>query len=110
MPLEELEELGYMVTRTPIDSITPAMATVYGYGKQWGLTLEGDNEEEIIAEAKNHKKIYDKLEQAQTYFSDNYANWPTMTNAQKDTAMRQTQRALTNLIRHVRNDLTSEGD
>ena len=27
-------------------------------------------------EASNHKKIYDKLEQAQDYFSDNYANWP----------------------------------
>ena len=38
MPLEELEELGYMVTRTPDRHGRPAMATVYGYGKQWGLS------------------------------------------------------------------------
>ena len=109
MPLEELEELGYLVTRGPEDMV-PAMGTVYGFGKQWGLSMEGDNEEEIVAEARNHKKIYDKLVQAVTFFSDNYANWGTMTAQQKDGANRQAQRALANLCRHVLNDLSSEGD
>ena len=108
MPLEELEDLGYMVTRTP-EGMMPSMATVYGYGQQWGLSVEGDNEEEIIQQAKNHKKLYDKLEQAQEYFAGTYANWPTMTAQQKDTAMRNSQRALSNLMRHVRNDLSTEG-
>ena len=108
MPLEELEDLGYLVTRSP-EGMVPAMGTVYGYGKQWGLMPDGTGEEEIVSEARNHKKLYDKLEQAQDYFADNYANWPTMTNAQKDAAMRNSMRALSNLIRHVRNDLSSEG-
>lgn len=108
MPLEDLEDLGYTVTRSPEDMM-PAMATVYGYGQQWGLSIEGDNEEEIVAQAQNHKKLYDKMTQAQDYFAGTFANWGTMTAAQKDVAMRNTQRALANLIRHVRNDLTSEG-
>lgn len=109
MPLEDLEALGYMVTRSPEDMVPP-MATVYGYGQQWSIGPGNTDENAIIAEATNHKKIYDKLEQAQDYFSTTYKNWPTMTAAQKDTAMRNAMRAMTNLIRHVRNDLTSEGD
>lgn len=108
MPLEELEDLGYVVTRSPEDMI-PAMATVYGYGQQWGLNPEGDNEDEIIAQATNHKKLWDKLTQMQQLFSDNYTNWPSMTAQQKDVANRNAQRGLANLVRHVRNDLTSEG-
>ena len=108
MPLEELEDLGYVVTRSP-EGMFPAMGGVHGYGQQWGLNIEGDNEDEIIQEARNHKALYDKLTQAQQYFADAYAAWPTATAAQKDTAMRNAMRMLSNLTRHVRNDLTSEG-
>jgi len=111
MPLEDLEGLGYQISRTSPDMM-PAMATVYGYGQQWNLMKDipgQKSEDEVIAEAQNHKKLYDKMEQAQDYFANTYANWPTMTAQQKDTAMRNSQRALANLIRHVRNDLTSEG-
>jgi hypothetical protein len=108
MPLEDLEADGYQVSRTP-EGMAPG-DSIYGYGKQWILMPGiGLGEEEIVAEARNHKKIYDKLEQAQDYFATQYTNWPTMTNVQKDTAMRNSMRAMTNLIRHVRNDLSSEG-
>ena len=109
MPLEDLESLGYRVTRSPEDMV-PAMATVYGYGQQWAIGPGGMDEDEIIRQATVHKKLYDKLEQAQSYFATTYQNWPTMTNAQKDVAMRNAMRAMTNLIRHVRNDLSSEGE
>ena len=108
MPLEELIDLGYEVTRPPED-MDLVMPTVWGHGKQWNV-VPGQDEEEIVTKARNHAAIYDKLEQAQQYFSDNYANWATMTAQQKDAANRQAQRALANLCRHVRNDLTTEGD
>jgi hypothetical protein len=41
----------------------------------------------------------DRLETALTYFAGNYANWPGMTNNQKDAANRQAQRALANVAR-----------
>ena len=62
-----------------------------------------------FALATNHAKLMDKLEQAQDYFRDNYNNWASMTAQQKDAAARNAQRALANLIKHVRNDLTDEG-
>lgn len=108
MPLEDLTDLGFTVTRSPPDFV-PAMGTVYGFGQQWGLSPEGDNEDEIIAQAKNHKALYDKMTQALTFFADNYANWGTMTAQQKDAANRQAQRALANLVRMTRGDLTSGG-
>jgi hypothetical protein len=109
MPLEELVDLGYQVSRPPDDMILPPIgATVWGYDRQW-VVQPGQDEEEVVTEAKNHKKLYDKMTQALEYFSNNYANWATMTNAQKDAANRQAQRGLANLIRHVRGDLSSEG-
>ena len=108
MPLEDLLDLGYEVYRPAEDIIPPVTASVWGYGKQWNLSPDQD-EEEILAEAKNFKTLYDKMTQALTYFSDNYANWGTMTAQQKDTANRQAQRALANLIRLQRGDLTSGG-
>ena len=106
MPLEDLEQLGYAISRVP-EGLPPG-DIVYGYDRQWRL-MPGDDEEAIVTEAQNHKKIYDKMTQALTYFQDNYANWPTMTVQQKDTANRQAQRGLANLIRNVRGDLSSEG-
>ena len=106
MPLEDLEADGYQIFRVP-EGMPPG-DSVYGHDKQW-MVMPGQDEETIVAEARNHKKLYDKLEQAQDYFATQYANWPTMTNVQKDTAMRNSMRAMTNLIRHVRNDLSSEG-
>lgn len=108
MPLEDLEDLGFIVTRSPPDFV-PAMGTVYGFGQQWGLSPEGDNEDEIIAAARNHKALYDKLTQAMNTFADNYANWGSMTAQQKDTANRQAQRVLANLVRMQRGDLSSGG-
>lgn len=110
MPLEDLISLGYEVARPPEveGQPLPGGTTVWGLDQQWWVN-DGDDEEAIVALARNHAKLYAKLEQAQTYFADNYANWPTMTAAQKDAANRNAQRALTNLIRHIRNDLSSEG-
>ena len=106
MPLEDLIPLGYEVWRTPEGA--PPGDSVSGYGRQWRL-MPGSDEEAIVTQAQNHKVLYDKMTQAQGYFADNYANWPNMNAGQKDAANRQAQRALTNLIRYVRNDLTSEG-
>lgn len=108
MPLEDLIPLGYEVFRTP-EGVLPVQDSVVGHGKQW-IFNPGDDEEALVLEAKNHAAIWTKMQQAQQFFSDNYANWATMTAGQKDAANRQAQRALANLIRHVRNDLTSEGD
>jgi hypothetical protein len=108
MPLEDLEADGYQIFRVPEEM--PPGDSVYGFGKQWiRMPGIGVGEEEIVAEARNHKKLYDKLTQMQQYFADAYSNWPQMNAAQKDTAMRNSMRAMSNLTRHVRNDLTSEG-
>lgn len=110
MPLEDLIPLGFEVFRPPADMIPPQPPVVVStkYGRQWALQ-EGDDEEALVAEIKNFKILHDKMEQAQQYFQDNYANWASMTAQQKDGANRQAQRALANLIRYVRDDLTSEG-
>jgi hypothetical protein len=111
MPLEDLTELGYEVARAPLGpdgEQMPGGSTVWGHDKQWFIG-DDDDEEAVVAEARNHHKIWVKMEQAQTYFAENYANWPTMTAQQKDAANRQAQRGLANLIRHVRKDLSSEG-
>jgi hypothetical protein len=105
--LEDLIPLGFSVYRTP-EGMPPG-DSVSGFDKQW-IVHPGDDEGAIVAKATNHKNLSEKLVEAQTYFSNNYKNWPTMSNAQKDAAMRQSQRALTNLIRHVRGDLSTEGD
>lgn len=107
MPLEDLTDLGYTVSRSP-EGMLPPMATVYGFGQQWNLGTDQD-EDDLVKLATNHKGLYDKLVQAETYFGDNFANWGSMTNPQKDTAMRQSQRALSNLARYVRGDLSSGG-
>lgn len=109
MPLEDLTSLGYEVNRPPDDGAAlPVMASVYGFGQQWNLA-PGQDEEALVTQAKNFKTLYDKMTQALTYFSDNYANWGTMTAQQKDAANRQAQRALANLIRLQRGDMTSGG-
>ena len=83
--------------------------TVWGHDRQW-MVPEGEDEEEIVKQATNHAKIMGKLNQMQQTFSDNFANWPSMSAQQKDNANRQAQRALANITRHLRNDLSSEGD
>lgn len=124
MPLEDLIDLGYEVKRSEDEG--PLQASVVGHGRQWSMVKdqEGESivvrepaqwnvaatdEEAAVAEARNHHALLTKLDQAHEYFADNYANWASMTAPQKDTAARNAQRALANLIRHVRNDLTSEG-
>jgi len=104
--LEDLIPLGYEVARPPEGM--PGQATAWGNGTQFFVN-DDDDEEAIVQQAINHQKLWAKMEQAQTFFQDNYANWGTMTAQQKDAANRQAQRALANLIRHVRNDLSSEG-
>ena len=108
MPLEDLIDLGYEVSRPPEEMLMLSEGTVWGHDRQWTVQPGGD-EEEIVLLATNHAKLMDKLEQAQDYFADNYANWGSMTAPQKDAAARNAQRALANLIKHVRKDLTTEG-
>ena len=108
MPLEDLIPLGFDVIRPPTDIQPPMFPGVVGLGRQW--TLQPDmNEEVLVTEIKNFKILYDKMEQAQTYFQDNYTNWASLTAQQKDAANRQAQRGLANLIRYVRDDLASGG-
>jgi|KBSMisStandDraft_5_1062788.scaffolds.fasta_scaffold86120_4 hypothetical protein len=108
-PLEDLIPLGYQVARPPADApVVDATAWRESDGSQFWVR-PGDDEEAVVARVRNHVKLADKMEQAQTYFADNFANWGTMTAAQKDAANRQAQRALSNLCRYVRNDLSSEG-
>lgn len=122
-PREELTAAGYEVSEQTTErgdgttrAFLPGGATYLpgenvlvasGFGRQF-FVPESDPDA-VLAEAKNHAKLSAKLEQAQSYFTDTYANWPTMTAGQKDTANRNAQRALANLIRHVRSDLSSEG-
>jgi hypothetical protein len=108
MPLEDLAALGYKVYRPTEDGVLPEMASVWGFGQQWNLA-PGQDEAELVTQATNFKTLYDKMTQAMSYFSDNYTNWATMTAGQKDGANRQAQRALANLIRLQRGDLTSGG-
>lgn len=107
MPLEDLIDLGYQIYRVPPGN--PPGDSVVGYGRQWSHFEGHTDEEQIVTEATNHKALYDKMTQALTYFQDNYANWASMSNAQKDAANRQAQRGLANLIRNVRGDLSTEG-
>lgn len=120
MPLEDLTDLGFTVSRTEkAESIIPGVY-VSGFGRSWNLItadaydadgnlLPPPDEEEVVAEARNHKTLYDKMTQAMTALADNFNNWPSMTAQQKDSANRQAQRALANLIRQARGDLTSGG-
>jgi hypothetical protein len=57
----------------------------------------------------NQDSLNAKLDQAIQVFEDNYSNWPTLTNAQKDTANRQAQRALGGICRLLRNRLDTAG-
>lgn len=52
----------------------------------------------------SQRQIRSRMAQARQVFRDNYANWATMTAAQKDVAMRQSQRAIANLIGYVLGD------
>ena len=51
-----------------------------------------------------------KLETARQTFRDNYANWATLNNAQKDVANRNAQRALGNLLGYILDDTADAGD
>lgn len=109
MPLEDLIPLGYEVFRPDADAPMPRASMVVGNGQSWGV-VHGEDEERLVATVKNHKTLNDKMTQALTFFGDNYRNWATLTAVQKDAANRQAQRALANLIRLQRNDLSSGGE
>jgi len=108
MPLEDLIPLGFDVIRPSTDMVPQMPPMVVGLDRQWALH-EWMNEEVLVTEIKNFKILYDKMEQAQQYFQDNYTNWASLTAQQKDAANRQAQRGLANLIRYVRDDLASGG-
>lgn len=55
-------------------------------------------------------QIRDKLTQARAVFESNVRNWPTMTAQQKDTANRQAQRAVANLLRWTLEQFDSPGE
>lgn len=106
MPYENLIPFGYSVNRSE-DGLVAASIQGHGISR---APAPGANEEAIVTELANHAALQDKLIQARDYFSGNYANWPTMTAAQKDAANRQAQRALANIARFLLNDLSSSGD
>lgn len=55
----------------------------------WATTPEQDNAD----------TIQQALQTAVTYFGGNYTNWSALTNAQKDTAAKNGQRALAQIAR-----------
>jgi hypothetical protein len=105
VPLEDLLALGYEIEREPDSDTTYIRGHDRIFSSHDGIT----DEEALVQRATNHARLTEKMQQAQAYFAQNFADWPNMTAAQKDGANRQAQRALANLIRHVRNDLTTEG-
>jgi hypothetical protein len=58
----------------------------------------------------NRHELRTKLGQARALFRTNYANWASMTVAQKDAANRQAQRALANLIAVALDEVSDAGD
>jgi hypothetical protein len=66
--------------------------------------------DEVYDAVRNRVALHGKLTQARDYFSGNYRDWGSMTNAQKDQAGKQAQRALANIARYLLDDLTTEGD
>jgi len=82
-PLEDLIPLGYQVARPPADApVVDATAWRESDGSQFWVR-PGDDEEAVVARVRNHVKLADKMEQAQTYFADNFANWLTTMGADK---------------------------
>jgi hypothetical protein len=57
----------------------------------------------------NQQQIQIKLQQAITFFGGNYANWESMSAAQKDAAAKQAQRALSNIARYLLGQFDSSG-
>ena len=85
-----------------------ATETVQTYDGQGNLVAT--RVEEIPPERFNRDSQRQKLEAARQTFRDNYANWATMTNAQKDAANRNAQRALGNLLGYVLDQTGDPGD
>lgn len=58
---------------------------------------------ETSPEQDNREAIEAQLDLAIAYFSGNYRGWSGLSAAQKDTAAKNGQRAMANLLRLVRN-------
>ncbi len=71
----------------------------YGITREWKPGSEG----------ANRKALEAKLDEAAAFFAGNFANWPSLTNAQKDAANRAAQRALANLCRVAREQFDTPG-
>jgi hypothetical protein len=114
MPLSDLEALGLQTATAPVDHLgnpMPGATTAWRYGgrnQQW-FQAHDETEDEFVARVTKKLAINDKLDQARAYFRTQYTNWPTMTAAQKDAAMRNSMRALANLIGWVQ-DSDDGGD
>ena len=65
---------------------------------------------EVPVEQTNRDSKRQKLMAARQVFRDNYTNWATLNNTQKDSANRNAQRAIANLIGHVLDDTADAGD
>jgi hypothetical protein len=57
----------------------------------------------------NRQMLLSRLELAETYFGEAYADWDTLTAAQKDVRMKQAMRALSNLCRMLGGAFESGG-
>ena len=65
---------------------------------------------QIPVERTNRDSQRQKLVAARQAFRDNYANWATLNNAQKDVANRNAQRALGNLLGYILEHTDDPGD
>jgi hypothetical protein len=69
-------------------------------------TLSHPSEADFMA---NQRTIQDALQTAVTYFGGNYTNWSSLSNAQKDAAARNGQRALAQITRWLLGQFDSAG-
>jgi hypothetical protein len=100
--VKPFEDLGYEVHQ--VDLLDEPTYFVHGNDNVWTVTAA--NYDAALAKAQARNDTRTLMRTARQTFRDNYQNWPTMTNAQKDAANRQAQRALAALINDLLKDDT----
>ena len=118
--IADVTALGY--TAAPegaIDGVT--LYRIEGFGMPLVLAREDDADalQAIVdrhparqaaqTRRANRDALATKLATARDVFRTNYTNWATLTNAQKDTANRNAQRALANLVQIALDQLDDQG-
>jgi len=101
-PYDELIPLGYAIS-----DFGDGRMAITGRGTSFIAAADGSDVATVLADAKARATLQQKMIDGRAFFAANYANWPTMTAAQKDNANRMAQRAIANLMVYVLNALDS---